>query len=66
MQLLSDWQIRNLAIPIADKIDEIAKFYENPDNERRFQEWLKNKRMQEAGQEVIPCTDTSASGAAHI
>lgn len=37
---LSPWQIKNLALPIVDKITTaIQEFYNQPDNEKRFREW---------------------------
>ena len=33
---LSKNQIKNLAIPLVDKVEE---FYKNPENEQRFREW---------------------------
>ena len=33
---LSQTQIKNLAIPLVDKVQE---FYQNPENEQRFKEW---------------------------
>ena len=32
---LTDWQIKNLAIPLVD----IEEFYKNPENEQRFRKW---------------------------
>ena len=33
---LSQSQIKNLAIPLVDKVQE---FYKNPENEQRFRKW---------------------------
>lgn len=33
---LSQTQIKNLAIPLVDKVQE---FYKDPENEKRFREW---------------------------
>lgn len=41
--MLSQWQIQNLATPIAHMLDKIAKFYEDPENERKYQEWYLKK-----------------------
>ena len=35
---LSQTQIKNLAIPLVDKVQE---FYKDPKNEQRFEEWYK-------------------------
>ena len=35
---LSQTQIKNLAIPLVDKVLE---FYKDPENEQRFEEWYK-------------------------
>lgn len=36
---LTDWQIKNLAIPLVDRVAEIEEFYKNPENEQRFRKW---------------------------
>lgn len=36
---LTDWQIKNLAIPLVDRFSEIEEFYKNPENEQRFRKW---------------------------
>ena len=36
---LTDWQIKNLAIPLVDRFAEIEEFYKNPENEHRFRKW---------------------------
>lgn len=36
---LTDWQIKNLAIPLVDRFVEIEEFYKNPENEQRFRKW---------------------------
>ncbi len=40
---LSSWQIKNLALPIKDKITTVIHdFYKQPDNEKRFREWYES------------------------
>lgn len=36
---LTDWQIKNLSIPLVDRFAEIEEFYKNPENEQRFRKW---------------------------
>lgn len=37
---LTDWQIKNLAIPLVDKVAaEVEAFYKIPENEQRFRKW---------------------------
>lgn len=37
---LTDWQIKNLAIPLVSKVaEQVQEFYAKPDNEKRFKEW---------------------------
>ena len=37
---LTDWQIRNLAIPLVSKVaEQVQEFYAKPENEQRFRKW---------------------------
>lgn len=36
---LSQWQIEDLARPFVSMVDRIEAFYQDPKNERDFQEW---------------------------
>ena len=37
---LSKSQIKNLAIPLVEKVaEQMQEFYKNPENEQRFREW---------------------------
>ena len=49
---LTRHQIENLARPILGMLDEIEKYYENPENEKRFREWYKEKYGHEPNDEV--------------
>ena len=50
---LSPWQIKNLALPIVDKITTaIQEFYNQPDNEKRFKEWYEANASEETLTEI--------------
>lgn len=37
---LSQWQIKNLAVPLLDKVaTEVQEFFKVPENEQRFRKW---------------------------
>lgn len=37
--LLSEWQVENLARFFVTKLDEIVKYYEDPENMKKYREW---------------------------
>lgn len=37
--LLSEWQVENLARFFVTKWDEIVKYYEDPENVKKYREW---------------------------
>ena len=37
--LLSEWQVENLARFFVTKLDEIVKYYEDPENVKKYREW---------------------------
>lgn len=51
---LSEWQIENLARFFVTKLDEIVKYYEDPENEKKYQEWYFNRYGKYPNEEENP------------
>lgn len=37
--VLNDLQLKQLAMPIVDKLDEIIEFFKDPVNQKHFEDW---------------------------
>ena len=42
--VLNDFQLKQLAMPIVDKLDEIIEFFNDPVNQKHFEDWCEKRK----------------------